>query len=416
MVEVFLDLKKNEIDIMMCRDNYIFLYDSRPINQNILNDLYTIVNLKPVDRCYIITHAYYSTDTYADGYLLNSETFNNSIYNGYVPQIDLNKVICVLHNSKIEDIRIFDKMVMYLHFMKNRTCVIDNYDKNTFLLLGQSPEFSIVNYVNEEHLDKNLLHVCRKCSTDDVINFNNFIDYGCLQNFANYVTVYDINIFTSMTVFGFFKFIYQGACYDIDTIKFDTNYNTFNYNTVRDDAEVNESKTVVSDITETKVQQSTVSKNHDKKKKNEKRSNKDKKHLETFSIVFNYLVIISFLGVLAVYIFLGKKNSSLRNDLILQQDKMLHYDLCINKLNESIPSDVAIITSDLVAIVPESVLIASIVIDDDIELVCYVPDSIAIDDVINALNKSYKLNGNSDGGLITLNGNVFNKVTISISK
>ena len=173
---------------------------------------------------------------------------------------------------------------------------------------------------------------------------------------------------------------------------------------------------MVSDITETKVQQSTVSKNHDKKKKNEKRSNKDKKHLETFSIVFNYLVIISFLGVLAVYIFLGKKNSSLRNDLILQQDKMLHYDLCINKLNESIPSDVAIITSDLVAIVPESVLIASIVIDDDIELVCYVPDSIAIDDVINALNKSYKLNGNSDGGLITLNGNVFNKVTISISK
>lgn len=414
MVEAFLELDTSA-KLMLTSRNNIILFDTLEYDSQFLNRLYKILSELAVDSVLIVTHAIYDKEPYNNVYHTETYQIGDSIYTGVISQLDVNKLMCVFNAAKINNIRFCDKMVMYDYFLKDGQCLVDSTSNTNVIISKNDTGISSVTYVKTNSLEQSLLQICRKHAVHDVVNFNTFIDYDCVKWFENFVKVQELTIFVTLTVFGYFKFINTNSRIDINQVKFNSKLETVSYSTHTEDTD--------KVLRGPAIQENSAKVNKAPIKEKSKKAaipikTKSKSHRSVPSALINLaLILIVFsliLSFVAAYYFSNK--AKYPESLLNQNNNIInHITLRLAKLEEEPLQNSSVIVIDLMCKCPMDVSIGSIAISDNIEVVYYVAETGNIETVKEALSDSYKINGVSESGVVTLNEIIYTKYTISLS-
>lgn len=398
MVEAFIDFSSKPT-IMITSRNNIVLYDSLPLDNQFLNKLYEIFAASEPSSVLVVTHAVYSKDKFKNAYEVKNLRVRGSDYTGTVSQLDINKLMYVFNALKIENIRFCDKFSMYEHYLGNNQCGVD-VCCGKYLLLNKIDVIDKIDYVSSTNFELALLQMCRKNGNSDVINFANFTDYDAVKWFENFVKVADTSAYVIMTVFGFFKFIKPNISIDLTQVKFNSQLETVTY-----DTNLNLGKDKVLKVEEPIILDTIKA--------------PDKKEI-SFSkwglCIVNILIILLLVSALGLNYYFTKKTTAPSEKLAMLRNQNTHNTIVLDKMNEEFISNKSTLIEEIKLRCPAECVIASIMIDSSIEIVYYVPDTQTIDNVLAGTQDLLKVNGTSDGGVVTMNNINYHKYTVSFSE
>lgn len=403
MLEVFLDLD-NSCSLMLLKDNNIILFETIQYDTKCLDTIYFILHNYKLDKATIICHGIRSNASLANSYVIHDFVIDSQINRSYVAVKDIDKLHYLFQKLNVTDIKIFDAMEFYSAVLPQNSCgVITNIDGSCSIYFKDTAKSELVQ-TKADLLEQTLLSICHRTNCTNIINLSDYVDYDCICNFSNFTSLTEIMLYAKLSIFGYFKFRNVVPKFDITQ----TNWNSKFENPTS--ASVSTASTTLT-MDEHKEQQD--SKQVKVKKPVEKQKKSHTKALLSFIIVLSILLTVA---ACIASIILENKAYNAYNEMVIAEDNVNHSEKYLEKLTESTPMEYVCDVRLLQELCPFDSQIGNITVDTEYEILYYIAETNTLDDVTDAYNNLFLVNGVSDGGIVVLNDITYNKYTVSVSK